>query len=377
MKAFSTSTQLGLLVCAVCFSLAACTKPDIHIGFVGQLSGRYSDLGVQGRNGAQLAVELINTSGEFDGRSFKLIARDDKNSPERALSLDRELIEAGVVAIIGHMTSPLSLAVHPLIQETETVLLSPTTSTPMLSGIDDYFFRVHPASDRLAQAFGHYASVSLELGTLVSIWDRGNLEYAQPYKEHFLRGFVGTGKSEIESISFSDFDDPLFREELDALSELEPDGVLLVASARETAAIVQILRSTGCNARILSSGWAATSAFPVYAGAAGEGVYLEETGNSSVNEPAYLDFTERYRRRFGMSPSFSAVRSYDAVMVLSEALKKTRGRKSGLKEALLSIGDVPGLYGPISFDSYGDTSSILTILQVQDGTLEPVDRIRR
>ena len=41
--------------------LAGCgSKEPILVGFAGELTGKHSELGVAGRNGAQLAVEVIN-----------------------------------------------------------------------------------------------------------------------------------------------------------------------------------------------------------------------------------------------------------------------------------------------------------------------------
>ena len=59
-----------------------------------------------------------------------------------AVQADRELIAAGVTAIIGHMTSSMTLAALSLINEQRVLMISPTTSTEELAGIDDFFFRV-------------------------------------------------------------------------------------------------------------------------------------------------------------------------------------------------------------------------------------------
>ena len=48
--------------------LAACDPPEpLRLGFVGGLSGRVVDLGIGGRNGAILAVEMRNQKGGVEG----------------------------------------------------------------------------------------------------------------------------------------------------------------------------------------------------------------------------------------------------------------------------------------------------------------------
>ena len=58
-------------------------------------------MGVDGRDGALLAVETLNKAGGVTGRTLELVVRDDLSTDEGALAADLELKEAGVVAIVG------------------------------------------------------------------------------------------------------------------------------------------------------------------------------------------------------------------------------------------------------------------------------------
>jgi ABC-type branched-subunit amino acid transport system substrate-binding protein len=78
-----------LLRVAILVTLAsgmiACTPPEpLRIGFLGGLSGRVADLGIGGRNGAILAVEMRNQQGGINGRRVELIAEDDQQDVEVA-----------------------------------------------------------------------------------------------------------------------------------------------------------------------------------------------------------------------------------------------------------------------------------------------------
>ena len=115
-------------------------KKAIRIGFVAQLTGVQAELGVQERNGVQLAMEKINAKGGIGGRPVELVVRDDLGTPEGARAADRDLIEAGVVAIIGHATSGQTMVGLSVTNPARVVMLSPTATTPELSGLDDFFF---------------------------------------------------------------------------------------------------------------------------------------------------------------------------------------------------------------------------------------------
>ncbi|MFT5730449.1 MAG: ABC-type branched-subunit amino acid transport system substrate-binding protein [Desulforhopalus sp.] len=81
--------------------LAGCEKKEnLKIGFVGDLTGSMSDLGINGRNGVLIAVEERNAAGGIDGQIIELITKDDKHEVEQALKVDQELFREGVVAIL-------------------------------------------------------------------------------------------------------------------------------------------------------------------------------------------------------------------------------------------------------------------------------------
>lgn len=132
------------------------------IGFSGTLTGRGTEFGTRDRNAAQLAVYEINKNGGIKGRPLVLITKDDKNDPDTARKVDQELIDAGVVAIIGHPTSHMTLASVALMNTIKMLMISPTTSTTNLTGIDDYFIRVTPDNRAIAHEHADYTYHALK-----------------------------------------------------------------------------------------------------------------------------------------------------------------------------------------------------------------------
>ena len=69
---------------------------------------RRVDLGIGGRNGVQLAVELRNAAGGIGGQPVELLVRDDGNDEEHARGMFREMVRAGAGVVIGPMTSAMA-----------------------------------------------------------------------------------------------------------------------------------------------------------------------------------------------------------------------------------------------------------------------------
>jgi branched-chain amino acid transport system substrate-binding protein len=323
---------------------------------------------VAGRNGAQLAVEEINTGEGCAGRKLELLVRDDRNSEETARRVTRELIEENVVAIIGHMTSGASVAALPIAEEHGTIMFSPTSSTPELSGRDDVFYRVHPATGAAAVALGSYAATELGLERVATVRDRANEAYVAPYHQGFVEAFASEGGRLVAELAFDGTDTADWDSVGTRLEAAAPEGVLVIASARDTARIAQLLAERGIDARLFSSGWGTTDRVLEYGGRFVDGMIAARSFGEAQAGARFDAFRTRFLERFGRNPSFAAVDAYDAVRILCAALERTDGRRQGLGEALAETEDFPGVYGPVTLDEYGDRASAAVIVEIEDGT---------
>lgn len=370
MRTHTTTVRVLVAIFGVLL-FAGCGEKTVSIGFAGPLTGTYSDLGVQGRNGATLAVEDLADAPCTEGYRFELLARDDRNSPEVAREVGREFAELGVAAVVGHMTSTASIAALAVSDAAGLVYVSPTASSPALSRRDDSLFRVQGATDAVAANLGTFAGEALGLRRLHTIRDAANSVYADPFNHRFTEAYRATGGSVAEEIVFNAEGRPRWRRISEILATGAVDGVLVIASSRDTARIARILEDAAPGARILSSGWGATEELLSDGGEAVEGIIAGRTVVRDESASGFRSFEETYRARFGRSPSFAAVQAYDATRVLCRALAETRGSPRGLHGALLEIEDFPGIYGPISFDEFGDVVSTTTILEVGNGRFVP------
>ncbi|BBO75835.1 ABC transporter substrate-binding protein [Desulfosarcina widdelii] len=366
----------GMIKMIVFSVFLACTgNAPVLIGFSGELTGSNADLGVQGRNGAILAIESVNESGGINGRPIELIVQDDGGTPTGAKAADSALIEANVVAIVGHMTSGQSMAALPVIEKAGMLMLSPTTSTSLLTGIDDHFLRVQPAITAAAGKLARIARSQYRAERIVVIADQDNLAYSDAFRKAFVDTFEKTGGHLSENLFFSSSSHPDFDELMRPISPSNVNGLLIIASARDTAFIAQHLRNNGFSCPLFSSGWAQTNTLIQNGGKAVEGLILVADYDIDSRKPAFETFRLRYRERFGRPPTFAAAQSYEAMNLLAKALKQTGGNRSGLKEALLGINDFQGLLGNIKMDPYGDVIRTQFVVTVKNGNFQTLSAI--
>ena len=335
--------------------LSGCTsKEPVRIGFAGELTGRQAELSVQGRNGAQLAVEQINAAGGIaGGRMLEMVVRDDLGTAEGAKQADRELMAAGVVAIVGHSTSSQTLAGLAVTEPAGMVMVSGTTSTDVLSGKEDHFFRViQTLRERACGMARHIYQVRGVRRTAV-IYDLDNEAYSRSYLEIFQQEFRSLG-GEVSEHSFRSSRQENFDALLAGIRASNAGAAMLIASDMDTALLAQRMRLMQWPVPLFCSAWAQTEALLHNGGQAIEGMELEETFPMNSPKAAFLEFRQRYQARFGNPPSFSAALHYEAVQVLATALNKTGGKAAGLEPALTGIRDFSGLVDVFSLNRYGD-----------------------
>jgi branched-chain amino acid transport system substrate-binding protein len=364
-----------LLVCfaAVIILAAGCNKPPFRIGFVGGLTGKMSDLGISGRNSLQLAVSEINAGGGINGRPAELIVRNNENDPKQAEEAVRELIDSGVDVIVGHMVSSMSIPTVPIINEHHIVMISPTTSTPELSGKDDYFFRVMPENTVEMKALVDFAVSDLRVQTISSVIDLSNEGYSVPSWDYFKNYFISRGgqiitEQEYNAKTAIDYGNIIRKVDTGSL-----DGLVLISNAFDTAMFCQQLTKQEINVKILSCGWAMTEDLLQYGGEAVEGLFFAAVPEPAVSANNWRRFKEEYREHYGEEPDFAAINAYDAVMVVRQAYEQKQ-KKESLKDAITRIGTFDGLQYAVRIDEFGDAMKDYHILTIQNGSFVAGDR---
>lgn len=347
----------------------------ITVGFTAQLTGSQAELGVQERNGAELAFENINNSGGINKRKVNLIIKDDLGKPESAIVAEKELIKEGAVAIIGHATSGQTMAGMDATKNAGIILLSPTVSTPKLSKIDDNFFRVYPSFRDSSRAFADYVYNEGKIRKIGIIYDLDNKAYAETYSETFSEEFKNEGGEISSSQSYSSRSNTDFSEIIDELSKSGAQGVLIISSDNDTALIAQKIKLRGLKIAMFTSAWAQTQTLISNGGKAVEGMILEQSYTSSSKDPEFIKFQEQYLKRFGTMPSFGAAFSYEAAMVLADAMKRSKKNFSNLKESLKNTKNFQGLMDEFSIDQFGDVERPFYLSVVENNEFKVIKKL--
>jgi len=349
------------------FVFSSCQKNEtIKIGYSGTLSGLNSDLGISGRNGAFMAVEKINATGGINGKMLEIIIKDDKNDSKRALQVDQEFYEAGVIAIVGHMTSSMADLTVPYINEKKLLMLSPTIAAEALSNKDDYFFRMIPSN--LEQAIEISKAMHMEnVSKAAIIFDASNLTFTQGLKKQFKDIYLKEGNMIVLEKAFSPAEVDYMEMSKEILNS-GAEGVFIIGGSNSVAMLSQNFYKQGGKVKIFLPSWAMTTDLLNHGGKSMEEACLVNFYDNESQDPNYQNFKKDYVRNFGLEPGFSAQFSYEAVMVLAAAMNNLDDYSSdSLKKYMIQEESFQGLQGKISFNDFGDVDREKYIFKVKDG----------
>src|SRR6267142_5735385 len=146
-------------------ALTACSGGGGRGAIVLGLAGPFSQpRGESMQRAAELAVKEINARGGIRGRELALRVMDDSGRPEVAIRIAEQLVDdPAVVAVVGHLTSGTSLAAVRVYGEARRpiAMISPSASSPDLSGVNPYIFRVCPSDLSHGAQLARYARRAL------------------------------------------------------------------------------------------------------------------------------------------------------------------------------------------------------------------------
>src|SRR5215210_3913219 len=118
---------------AALVSANAYAADELKIGFLSTLSGPAGGIGIEIRDGFNLALKLAG--GKLGGLPTEVVFADDTLNPETGKQLAERLLKRDRVNLMtGVVFSNVMLAVWPTIQEAKVVYFSPNSTPTRISG---------------------------------------------------------------------------------------------------------------------------------------------------------------------------------------------------------------------------------------------------
>lgn len=341
------------------------SKEPIRIGAIFMLGGVGSigsNWGENSRRGADVAVQEINEAGGINGRPLEIVYEDNQgDNPKQAVNALQSLIARDIKIVIGPNWTPSGLAIAPIVCEQGVVMISPTLGVAEFNETCDYIFNLWAHDFLISERLGHYL---YEQGfRRVAIL--GSLQaWEQEQAEAIKRGFEQAGGT-VVAFELPQKDQNDFRAEATKIKASNPEAVVFTNFAFEHISARQ-LREIG----VIVSFYSILMDDERIRGAQGA---FERAVVITSFAPTD-EFTQKFENHYGTKIDIGADTSYDAVMLLAEAMRKTGSTEPAkLKEYLNSLKEYSGVSGLVTFDGEGGVTKEPRFQMVKDGKLVPLE----
>ena len=321
----------------------------IKIGHIAPLTGDAAIWGQWAKEGIELGVDEINSKGGVKGKKIIVIHEDDQGKPDMGVNAINKLIKVDKVqAIIGGITSGVTLACAPIAEQNRVVLLSHGAAANKISYAGDYIFRIFPSNSQEAQRLVEIArKLKIKKAAILFINNDFGSELADVVKKIFEEGGGNILVTEGYEPEVTDF-----RTSLTKLKNARPQAVFLLGYPKDMSLILKQSKEIGLNEQFLAPDTFDAPEILQWAGEAAEGVIFVYPALPQTDR--LKKFSEALKRKFGKEPNMLNAMGYDAIRLLALAIEEGGEKGEQIKEALYKIKNFPGVTGDITFDKNGD-----------------------
>ena len=128
------------------------------------MSGLLERRGKEALDAVNLYFDEVNRQGGVRGHPLELIPYDDADKPEIASAKAREVAASQALVVIGHFTSPTSLAGGKIYREASIPAITAFATVPAITAGNPYYFRLAIESSAQGHMLAAYAKSVLGQG---------------------------------------------------------------------------------------------------------------------------------------------------------------------------------------------------------------------
>lgn len=339
----------------------------IKIGGLGPLTGPLAIYGVTATNGSKLAFEEINKNGGILGKQVEFVLFDEKGDSTEAVTAYNRLVDEGVVALVGDITSKPSLAVAEIAAQDNMPMITPTGTQFNITEAGPNVFRVCFTDPYQGVILANLAKNNLKANT-VAIMVNNSSDYSDGVAEAFIKEAERLGLKIVAKEGYAEGDKD-FRAQLTKVAATNPDVLLVPDYYEQVALITTQAREVGVKSTFIGpDGWdGVAKALDSSAYGAVENSYFTNHYSVEDTNEKIQNFLKAYREKYKDEPSAFSALSYDAAYLMKDAIEKAGSTDKDAIVKAMKESDFAGVTGHLRFDEKNNPVKAVTVLKVVNG----------
>lgn len=311
----------------------ALAADKVKVGFVSTLSGPGAALGIDIRDGFNLAVK--HAGGKLGGLPVELTVLDDRQTADAGKQeVERLLQQTHADIITGIVFSNVLLPVLPAILESKTFYISPNTGPMDYAGAkcNPYFFVSSWQNDEIPGAMGEFMNQrGFKNVYLVGANYPGGRESLGGFKKYY--------KGKIANELYTPMGQLDYSAELAQIKAAKPDSVFFFLPGGMGINFIKQYVNFGLSKdiQLFTTGFSADEDTIKPVGEALLGAINSSQWGWDMDNAANKKFVEDFKKEYGRVPTLYASQGYDTGMLIDGAIRDVKGRienKAALRKAL-------------------------------------------
>jgi branched-chain amino acid transport system substrate-binding protein len=362
-------------------------QDTIKVGVNVERSGVATSYGLHMLIATEIALEEVNSEGGINGAKLELVIEDNRSSPEQTVIVTRNLDKAGVVAMLGPITSTQCRTAFPAANRAMLPTISPGSAAPGLTAQNrPWTFRISAIdSVVVGEVIESLRKANPNAKTVAVVADPKDA-YAQflmskvapPLLEQ--HGFTIINQDAQVHVASDSTDFSVFVTKVKAMN---PDVVLMHMHVEPAQGFLRESNRQKLNVPFFAGQGFITDGISAAAGdlELWAGQPFDPNSTNERVQKFVSEFKSRVQKQLPgqyTSPTYIDASSYESIKVLADGLRAAKATpksdpteiRESLRNYLKNLKDYPGLGNTLTMNNEGDTLKKTVVLRTRAGKWE-------
>jgi len=313
-------------ICAFTLSLAlasgAQAADKVKVGFISTLSGPSAALGVDIRDGFQLAVKM--NGGKLGGLPAEVLVGDDQFKPDVGRQIAEKYVRLDKVDFLtGFVFSNIMLAAVPVAFEARIIYVSPNAAPSPLAGrqCNPYFFVASWPNDAYHEAAGQHAT---NKGYKNAYLIAPNYQAGKDSLAGFKRYYKGNVAAEV----YTQLGQLDYSAELAQLRAARPDALYIFLPGGMGINFIKQFVAAGLSneVQLIVPGFVSDQDIVRAVGEPMLGMFDTSHWAYDLDNDANRKFVAEFEKEYKRLPSLFAEQGYTAALIIDQAVRDAKGK---------------------------------------------------
>jgi branched-chain amino acid transport system substrate-binding protein len=342
---------------------------SIKLADVAELSGGGATVGINWKNGIDLAVEEINAKGGILGHKIEVSHADSQSNPGVARAQVQKALDSEPYVLLGPGYSGSVKVTEPLAAEAEITQIMGGEAAELTQLGDKFVFRTSFGQQSSMPKVAKYINDELKAKSVAVVWV--NNDFGRGGRDVITREFGRLGIKVAADIS-TEAGQADFAADVSKIKAAAQDAVFIYLNEEESARILKEIKRQGVTAPLIGETTLVGQKVIELAGDAANGA----RGHVGLTTEAPVElvkaFREKFAKKYNYVPDHNGIKGYLSVYMVKAATEKmgkldSKNVATTLHGMTIKASDEPGMLMDVTFDENGDIDRQGFLVEVVEG----------